>query len=182
MDFFHLFYVQSMDMVFLEMALMFAFWTLFMTLLTKKVKRFTGAVFALISVIGVVMVTVLRRSDFSSYEISLIPFHTFADAQYEIELLRTMAMNVFLFMPLGMSLPFALGDRIKHKLIFTVAFGLVLSSSVELTQLLMSRGMCDIDDVICNTLGAFLGYLSYAISRKITDFMTKHKENRGKEL
>ncbi len=179
MNFFHYFYVQPMDMVFLEMALMFAVWTVFITLFKGKVKRYTALVFAAAAVIGILLTTVLRRQNNSAYEVNFIPFYTFIAAKTQPELYRTMVMNVFLFMPLGMSMPFALGEKAKRKVIITVLFALALSVLVELVQLALSRGMCDIDDVICNTLGAFLGSVSFIISSRISKFIDKHKTNRG---
>lgn len=179
MNFFHDFYVQPMDMVFLEMALMFTAWTVFITLLKGKVKRYTALFFAAAAVIGILLTTVLRRQNNSAYEVNFIPLYTFVAAKVQPELYRTMAMNVFLFMPLGMSMPFSLGGKVKRKVIITVLFALALSVAVELVQLALSRGMCDIDDVICNTLGAFLGSVSFIISSRISKFIDKHKTNRG---
>ncbi|MEE3428699.1 MAG: VanZ family protein [Ruminococcus sp.] len=173
------FYIQPMDMVFLEMALMFTAWTVFITLLKGKVKRYTALFFAAAAVIGILLTTVLRRQYLSNYDVNFIPFYTFVAAKTQPELYRTMVMNVFLFMPLGMSMPFALGEKAKRKVIITVISALALSVAVELVQLALSRGMCDIDDVICNTLGAFLGSVSFIISSRISKFIDKHKTNRG---
>jgi glycopeptide antibiotics resistance protein len=48
-----------------------------------------------------------------------------------------------------------------------------VSSCVEYTQYVLRAGCCDVDDVILNTLGAFLGYILFlaldSLRRKIYD-------------
>lgn len=61
--------------------------------------------------------------------------------------------NVLLFVPLG-GLLYALGK----KLLKAMLFGFLLSASVELIQLLGHLGLCELDDVLHNTLGTALGY------------------------
>ena len=43
----------------------------------------------------------------------------------------------------------------------------IFSRGVELAQLVTRRGSCDVDDVILNTLGGLLGYLLFALSRRL---------------
>lgn len=64
-------------------------------------------------------------------------------------------LNVLLFVPLGMMLP--LFWRKFRDGRYTVLCGFLLSLAVELSQLF--SGITDIDDLITNTLGTFLGYL-----------------------
>jgi len=78
---------------------------------------------------------------------------------------RNTLLNVLLFMPLGILLPL-LWKRYPG-LKETVLFGLVMSASIELLQILTYRAT-DINDIIANTLGTALGYLSYrSIARLI---------------
>lgn len=179
MSFFHWFYVQPMGDVYLEMFLMFSAWTIFTIPLKGKVKRIIGAVFAALSVAVIVYMTVLDRSA-GEHMANFIPFYTFEAAKIQPELYRTMAMNVFLFMPLGMSLPFALVGKKRYRLIIVVLAALLLSCAIEAVQFSLARGMCDIDDVICNVLGAFLGYWSFYISERISDFIKRHNEKRAR--
>ncbi|MCD7826729.1 MAG: VanZ family protein [Clostridiaceae bacterium] len=73
--------------------------------------------------------------------------------------------NVVCFMPLGFVLP-VLSSRqwgwIRITLISCLA-----SVLVEGIQLVSKLGSCDVDDVILNTLGGFLGYLLFVICNKI---------------
>ena len=85
-----------------------------------------------------------------------------------------MLMNVFLFFPLGMACANAFPDKMKvwHRVILTVVIGFALSTAVEYIQYRFSLGMAETDDVICNTLGAFVGSLSVILA----DFLGKHKK------
>ena len=60
-------------------------------------------------------------------------------------------------LPLGILLPVV--NRIHWKHIFVI--NLCFSVLLEMVQLLMGSGYCQMDDVIMNTLGCCLGYLVY---------------------
>ena len=75
-------------------------------------------------------------------------------------------MNVFLFFPLGLTLPYALPERWRKKVFITIAFAFLLSFTVEFLQYYYQLGRAETDDVICNTLGVAIGTLSYTIERK----------------
>lgn len=50
--------------------------------------------------------------------------------------------------------------NIKNKIWWKVALiGLVFSSFIELSQLVLKRGLCETDDVIHNTVGCVVGYI-----------------------
>lgn len=71
--------------------------------------------------------------------------------------------NVVVFLPVGAFLPglFA-GCR---KIFLTVLLSFEFSLTVEMIQLVCKVGCFDVDDIILNTLGGFLGYLLYWILR-----------------
>ena len=71
--------------------------------------------------------------------------------------LRELVGNVLLFLPLGILLgreKFWQGR--PFRMLLTAA---LLSASLEMLQWTTGLGVADVDDVICNTLGAFLGWL-----------------------
>lgn len=68
--------------------------------------------------------------------------------------------NLLWFVPLGLLLPMLRpGCRWFHAL----AAGAALSVTVELLQYLLGTGMPDIDDVLLNASGAYLGWLGFWI-------------------
>lgn len=65
--------------------------------------------------------------------------------------------NIIGFIPFGMFVKaFLKGER---KFLSTILLGLIFTCSIELIQLITKVGICDIDDVILNTLGVFIGGL-----------------------
>lgn len=170
-----MFYVQNLDMVILEMLGAFSVWTVLMLLLRGRAKRIVSAAAAVLSAIAVLVMTLYHRDSSGISQISLIPFISFVNAREQAEFYRTMLMNVCLFLPLGLSLPFALSYRTKHCVLSAVFLAFVLSFSVETIQLIFRIGLCETDDVIMNTLGALIGAFSYLICRKAEKFNATHR-------
>lgn len=117
--------------------------------------------------------TILSRTPGVS-EAILTPFAALTAARQQPELYREMLMNVFLFFPLGLTLSNALPQRLSRwvRIGITTLFACLLSTVIEYTQYYYALGMAETDDVICNTLGAFIGSTSLMIAH----VMEKHKE------
>lgn len=81
------------------------------------------------------------------------------------------AINIALFVPLGVTLPFVYK---KATLLKAALAGFILSFQIEFYQLFIARDS-DIDDVLCNTFGAVLGYLLYLLMKKLPKFTEKCK-------
>ena len=73
--------------------------------------------------------------------------------------------NVVAFMPFGFFLPII--SRRSKKWYNTVMFGFVCSLILETLQLVNRVGSFDVDDMILNTLGTALGFLSYELIQGI---------------
>ena len=83
--------------------------------------------------------------------LNLIPFQDFSARNIE-----GMILNAVMFAPLGFLLP-AYFERYRHWG-RTLAAGFLTSLTVELVQLFTFRAT-DVDDLIMNTLGTFVGFL-----------------------
>ena len=120
------------------------------------------------AVIAILYATILTRTP-GSYELILTPFATFTAALQQPELYRDMLMNVFLFFPLGLTLSNALPRKWHRwgKIALTTLVGCALSAGIEYAQYRCALGLAETDDVICNTLGAFIGSTSLLIARAI---------------
>ena len=140
-----------------------------------QLRRWTMANFVLFcaAVIAILYATILNRTP-GNYELILTPFATFTAAQQQPELYREMLMNVFLFFPLGLTLSNALPRKWHRwlRIILTTLIGCILSAGIEYAQYRYALGLAETDDVICNTLGAFIGSTSLLIAHAIE----KHKE------
>ena len=123
--------------------------------------------------IVILYVTIFTRTP-GVYQVNLRPLSTLAAAQEQPELYREMLMNVFLFLPLGLTLSNALPRKWNRwvRITLTTLVGCILSAGIEYAQYRYSLGMAEVDDVICNTLGAFIGSTSLLITQAIE----KHKE------
>lgn len=87
-----------------------------------------------------------------------------------------LAGNFLLFVPIGFFLRFFIPRKN-----FTVwLYGLALSITIELTQLLFHIGVCDIDDVILNVAGTYAGIGVCCILHRKK--ITKTKPSRKKSL
>lgn len=115
--------------------------------------------------------TILTRTP-GSYELILTPFATFTAALQQPELYRAILMNVFLFFPLGLTLSNSLPRKWHRwgRIILTTFVGCILSAGIEYTQYRYALGMAEVDDVICNTLGAFIGSTSLLIAPAIEKY------------
>jgi len=72
-------------------------------------------------------------------------------------------LNVLLMAPLGFLLPI-LGRG--YNMLRVTGAGLLFSLMIELSQLLNMRST-DVDDLICNTLGAAVGYLGFLLVSRV---------------
>ena len=80
-------------------------------------------------------------------------------------------LNIAMFGPLGFLLP--LMSNKCRKWYATIPIGFGASLAIELLQLAMGRGICDVDDLFCNALGAAMGY--FAIMAILSVFNEKGK-------
>lgn len=75
-----------------------------------------------------------------------------------------LAGNVVMFIPLGVFLP---GIWRRFRSFFQTFFlSILLILTVELVQYATNLGTCDIDDLILNMTGIFVGYLFYKIKHR----------------
>lgn len=80
------------------------------------------------------------------------------------KLLAQIILNFMLFIPIG----FFVGGALKKKHIWNaLGVGFALSFFIELTQLISTRGVFNVDDIIHNTLGCAIGFLCFWACYKI---------------
>ncbi len=128
----------------------------------SKYTKILNAVLCLISVLGILYITVFKRTK-GEYSADFMPFVILKKAAQQKEFYREMIMNVFLFFPFGLTLPFVLKKQNSKIGIAVIAAGLILSSVIEFIQFGFSLGNFEADDIICNTLGAAIGVLGNII-------------------
>ena len=73
-----------------------------------------------------------------------------------IFLWRDIALNILMFIPLGLLLP--LLSKVFYKPYFTLLLSFSLTLGIEIVQLTTKIGAFDVDDIFNNFLGAVIGY------------------------
>ena len=101
---------------------------------------------------------------------SLLNFNQFNTKTWIINLIG----NIGVFVPFGILFPIVLRGSIIQlyiKFITGIFF-------LELIQLLSRRGVFDVDDLLLNSVGFIIGYVSYRI---ITMYIDKYNKRRNKD-
>lgn len=129
--------------------------------LVKNFRRLNKTVLVLfvLFLLMVSYITIFSRSERSSTVI-LVSFDSIQEAiqRRSLEPLEHLMMNVVMFIPLGAL--FALLDPgHTDKWRYVLPLGLILTTVIETTQLLLRLGHCDLEDLFANTLGACIGLL-----------------------
>lgn len=149
---------------FIEIAvLILLIWSLLALLLRKHKNawRIVNIVGLLLAVAMILYVTLINRSE-GKQILRLIPFSSFELAKQYHDVYTQIIINVILFMPIGLTLPFILQNR-KHAVLWTILCALAFSTAIEAFQFIFSLGEVETDDVIFNTLGTAIGALPYVI-------------------
>lgn len=105
--------------------------------------------------------------------VNLVPFHSITDYLFNDGTLSlgNVLGNVVLFLPPGIYL--TLFNRTK-KITINTLWIVLISVAVEILQYVMRVGVTDIDDVLLNGLGGFLGIIIFKIIYKIFKNKTRY--------
>ncbi len=110
----------------------------------------------LIYLIFVLLLTIITRTQKPTITAKLIPFWSWYDVifHHNKTLFEENILNTFMLFPLGVMLTLLTPNfKVKH----SFYFGLTLSATIEVTQLIFRLGLFEWDDIIHNTLGCVLG-------------------------
>lgn len=164
----HYIYTRPLVVIILFMVLTFTVWGGSAAHIAAKRWQRGNLVLAFLMTGAILYATILTRSE-GNTGLLLTPFVAFIAARQQPELYREMLMNVFLFFPLGLTLSNALPQKWHRwvRIALTTLVGCTLSTGIEYAQYRYALGMAEVDDVICNTLGAFIGSTSLLIAHAI---------------
>lgn len=167
----HYIYTRSFISIITFMVLALAAWGALPARVGARHWRWGNLVLALLITAAILYATLFSRAE-GSTGLILAPFATFTAARVQPELYREMLMNVFLFFPLGLTLSNALPRKWHRwgKIALTTLVGCILSAGIECVQYRYALGLAETDDVICNTLGAFIGSTSLLIAHAIEKY------------
>lgn len=145
----------------------------------KKGRRFPwGKAVCAVLLVGwaavTVFVTLLRSesNEFAARQWNLQLFLAWREAyqRFTLQIWLNVLLNIALFIPLGFLLPLLAKPFRKWYAALGASFG--VSLLIELAQLFTGRGMCDVDDLFTNTLGAMLGWCAAML------VLALHQKNR----
>ena len=132
----------------------------------KKVCSFSSVIFLAIflSYLFVVFcLTLLSRSGQLYTERQIIPlFYSYKSAWYSSPSeWKNIIANILMFVPFGCLLPMSI--RWFRSFIKTYFAGLLLTVGIEFLQYIRNCGVCEMDDILNNFLGAMIGYGIFAV-------------------
>lgn len=125
----------------------------------------------------------IRRIDlFGARDFRIIPFSTIIamwnSGMSPFKLFCQYAGNLLLFFPFGFFAKSRGLDKInkkRSKAAFYL-FPVALTLTIELSQLILNTGCCDIDDVILNIAGYYIGVLAVTAINRMRKVITRGKE------
>ena len=164
----HYIYSRSFISVITFMALALAAWGAMPVRVGARRWRWGNLALVLLIIAAILYATLFSRAE-GGTGLILTPFASLTAARVQPELYREMLMNVFLFFPLGLTLSNALPRKWHRwgRITLTTLVSCILSVGIEYAQYRYALGMAEVDDVICNTLGAFIGSTSLLIAHAI---------------
>lgn len=169
----HYIYTRSFISIITFMALALAAWGALPARVGARRWRCGNLALMLLMTAAILYATLFSRAE-GGTGLILTPFASLTAARQQPELYREMLMNVFLFFPLGLTFSNALPRKWHRwlRIILTTLVSCALSAGIEYAQYRYALGLAETDDVICNTMGAFLGAASLLAAHAIE----KHKE------
>ena len=129
----------------------------------KRGVQASALIFFVVYGILMICITVIYRRQFHQSHINLMPFWSYtAIMNGKEELIKQIIMNVLAFVPIGASLALGLKKAVWWQVVLA---GCMVSVCVELLQFFYKKGLCEIDDVIHNSIGCLLGYVIFSLVR-----------------
>lgn len=112
-------------------------------------------IIATLSILFIVYHTLIGRT-MGQRRLEWIPFSFFRRGTVD-----SAVMNIILFVPLGLSLPYCFPTKFKCKVLRSIISAFVFSLIIEIVQYKFAIGFAETDDVIMNTLGTVIGTGAY---------------------
>ncbi len=108
-------------------------------------------------------VTLMSRGEFWSNQKIMPLFYSYKDAWVDFSIIswRNIILNICMFIPLGFLLP--IGIRFFRSFWKVSLVGFLFTVLIEVSQLILKRGMFELDDLLDNTVGTMIGYGLYVL-------------------
>ena len=159
----------GMSFAFLALLILAAFLGVY-AFISFVIKNFrdcnkTALVMFLLYLLMVSYFTVFSRRGKVQTDI-LLSFDSIQEAmnRHSLAPLQHLWLNIVMFVPIGAL--FAAIHPSLARVSTVLPLGMLLTTIIETTQLLMRNGQCDLEDLAANTVGALLGLLLYKLIRR----------------
>lgn len=115
-------------------------------------------------VLAVGYITIFSRGETNDTSIFLFRMDVIQEAirTRSFEPLQHILLNIAMFIPLGL-LFCAIYPEKTMKFGYAAALGMICTTIIETTQMLLKLGQADLMDILTNVLGAIIGYLIFRI-------------------
>lgn len=124
--------------------------------------------------------------DYYGNKMQMMPLILLRDGSGIYEIFRNYLLNTIMFVPMGIIV--SQTKRIPRKTLIRIITIFTISLAIELTQLFMSQNLgtqrfFDVDDLIFNTLGGTIGYITantfvlYKEMKEKNDFVNQNNIN-----
>ena len=115
-------------------------------------------------VLAVGYITIFSRDETNDTSIFLFRMDVIQEAirTRSFEPLQHILLNIAMFIPLGL-LFCAIYPEKTMKFGYAAALGMICTTIIETTQMLLKLGQADLMDILTNVLGAIIGYLIFRI-------------------
>ena len=123
----------------------------------KMNKLQAAAILAELVFLGIVFGSTVFTRMGSVRQCELIPFWSWSAIlrYHDMELLKENLLNCILLLPAGALLPLIMNRKVKWQ--EALVFGVLISATIETSQLITMRGLFEWDDMIHNGLGCMVG-------------------------
>lgn len=116
--------------------------------------------------------TVFTRSPDGMYHYELIPFWSWREVLIgNTYMLTEIVLNIILLIPIGILLPVMFRRKIKWWQ--GLLTGAMISSVIEIAQLVSCRGLFEWDDMIHNGIGCMAGCIIMEVLRKVQNKISR---------
>lgn len=134
----------------------------------KKIVLYQELVNLIFIIYLLLLFQLVTSTDFESYSNNFVPFKEIMRYRIDSSLFyRNVIGNILLFVPFGYFVSFYLNNLKWYIALF---LSVLTSASTEVIQMYIGRSF-DIDDIMLNIVGGFVGYLIYKLQRKIIDIL-----------
>lgn len=121
-------------------------------------------------------VTLFSRARGTERMLSLIPFSKIRLMASSATVRWEKLMNVFAFIPLGLTSAGAIPDKKRKRYLLALVFASSVSLITELAQLIFALGYCELDDFIVNVFGTLCGVLVCVAADAAANKMIKKRD------